>query len=166
MRDLFEKQLQHLYNSELLILNALPEMLEYVTDAELRNIINTYTLETYDQKQRLLEIGDYLHMRFKINNGKIILGLIEETRELYREFPKGFLMDMGIISKIQHVEHFQISAYETALLYARALDLPEVVGRLDETLWQAYEADELCSDYAKNLISDRNSREDGRIGFR
>src|SRR5680860_753651 len=80
MRDLFENQLQHLYNSELLIVNALPEMLEYATDVELRDIIKTYTQETYDQKQRLLEIGEYLHMRFKLNDGKFVLGLIEESR--------------------------------------------------------------------------------------
>lgn len=138
MRDLLENQLQHLYNSELFILNVLPEMLEYGTDNELRTIIKTYTKETYGQKQRLLEIGEYLHMKFKMNDGKIILGLIEETRELYLEFPKGFLMDVGLIAKIQHIKHFQISTYETGLLYAMALDISEVADRLEETLWEAY----------------------------
>ncbi len=52
MRDLFERQLQHLYNSELLILNALPEMLEHATDVGLRDIIRTYTEETYGQRER------------------------------------------------------------------------------------------------------------------
>ena len=166
MRDLFEKQLQHLYNSELLILNALPEMLEYATDAELRNLINTYTRETHGHKQRLVEIGDYLHIRFKINDGKIILGLIEEIRELYQEYPKGFLMDVGIIAKIQHIEHFQISAYETALLYAGALDINEVANRLNETLWEAYEADERCGYYVKELMFDSNRRDGDTLGAR
>src|SRR5680860_123141 len=159
MRDLFENQLQHLYNSELLIVNALPEMLEYATDVELRDIIKTYTQETYDQKQRLLEIGEYLHMRFKLNDGKFVLGLIEESRELYQEFSKGFLMDVGIIAKIQHIEHFQISAYETALLYAGALDINEVANRLNETLWEAYEADERCGYYVKGLMFDSKRRD-------
>lgn len=99
------------------------------------------------------EIGDFLHIRFRTNNGKTILGLLEETRELYGEFPKGFLMDVGIIGKIRHVEHFQISSYETALLYARTLDISEVATKLDETLWEAYEADERCSGYAKKLMA-------------
>ncbi len=105
-------------------------------------------------------------MRYRINDERIILGLIEETRELYSEFPKGFLMDVRIISKIRHMEHFQISAYETALLYAKALDIPEVVDRLDETWWEAYEADERCSDYAKDLMFDRNRRDEDTRGPR
>ncbi|MDT7827579.1 DUF892 family protein [Pricia sp. S334] len=156
MRDLFERQLQNLYNSELLILNILPEMLKYATDKELKEIIRRYTEQTYDQKQRLVEIGEYLHIRFKINDGKIILGLLEETRDLFADFPGGFLMDVGIISKIQHIGHFQISAYETALLYAKALDIKEVADQLDETLWEAYEGDENCGDYARNLIFNKN----------
>lgn len=152
MRDLFEKQLENLYNSELLILYALPEMGEYVTDEKLSEIIETCTKETYRQKTRLVEIGDYLHMKFKLNDGKIIRGLLEETKEMYEEFPKGLLMDVGIIAKIQHVEHFQITAYETALLYAKTLDIKEVAEKLDETLWEAYEADEYCSSYAEKLM--------------
>jgi ferritin-like metal-binding protein YciE len=62
MRDLFEKQLQNLYNSELLILNALLEMLEHATDGKLADIINAYIKETGDQKERLVEISDFLHI--------------------------------------------------------------------------------------------------------
>ncbi len=159
MLDLFEKQLQNLYNSELLILNTLPEMLDYATDGELVKIIETYIQITYNQKQRLVEIGDYLHIKFNIDDGQIIIGLLEETRDLFREFPKGFLMDVGIIAKLRHVQHFQISAYETAILYAKALNIPEVAAKLDASLWEAYEGDEDCSSYAKKLIYSRNKRD-------
>lgn len=152
MRDLFEKQLQNLYNSEVLILHALPEMSAYVTDEKLSRIIQSYIEETQDQKERLEEIADYLHLKFKIDNGKIIRGLLEETEELFDEYPKGLLLDVGIIAKIQHIEHFQISAYETALLYAKTLGVQEVAEQLDKTLWEAYEADEVCGSHAKKLM--------------
>lgn len=96
-------------------------MLENATDERLKQVIENYIKETYDQKQRLEEIGEYLHIKFYLNDRKIIRGLLEEVKELYEEFPKGFLMYVGIIAIMQHVEHFQISAYESALLYARTL---------------------------------------------
>jgi len=152
LRDLFEKQLQGVYNSEVLILNGLPEMLGNAYDESLRDIIKTQIKVTFDQKVRLEQIGQYLHVKYSINDGMIIRGLLDEISELYAEFSKGILMDIGIISKIQHVQHFQISAYETAMLYARKLGLDEVEAILEETLDEAYEADEECSFYAKNLV--------------
>jgi len=152
MRDLFEKQLQAVYNSEVLILGGLPEMLGYAGDESLRDIIKTQIKVTFDQKVRLEKIGKYLHVKLIENDGKIIRGLLDEISELYAEFPKGILMDVGIISKIQHVQHFQISAYETAMLYAKRLGLEEVEAVLEETLDEAYEADEECSSYAYNLL--------------
>jgi ferritin-like metal-binding protein YciE len=152
MRDLFEKQLQAVYNSEVLILSGLPGMLGYAVDESLRDIIKTQIKATFDQKVRLEQIGKYLPVKYIKNDGMIIRGLLDEINELYAEFPKGILMDVGIISKIQHVQHFQISAYETAMLYAKKLDLDEVEAILEQTLDEVYEADEECSSYAKNLL--------------
>ncbi|HEA29874.1 MAG TPA: DUF892 family protein [Leeuwenhoekiella sp.] len=156
MRDLLEKQLQNLYNSESLILNALPEMLLYARDLRLLEIIKSFIKETYTQKVRLEKIGTYLNIKVDVEDGKIIRGLLEDINDLYAEFPKGILMDVGIVSKLQHVQHFQISAYETALLYTKDLNIEEVSVILEETLNEAYDADEDCSRYAKNLLLKRN----------
>jgi len=153
VRDLFERQLQHLYTSEELILKALPEMLDYARDEGLCDIIKTQIRVTYEQKNRLKEIGKYLKFKIKVNDGKIIRGLLEEIHELYSEIPKGLLLDVAIISKILHIQHFQISAYETCMLYVKRLDLVEIEVILDKTLNEAYEADEECSGYAKYLLS-------------
>ena len=152
LRDLLEKQLQNLYNSELLILKALAEMQEYVTDYELQDILLMYTRETHDQKVRLEEIGELLKSKIAVKDGNIIRGLLEDVRELYREFPKGLLMDMGIITKLMHITHFQISGYESALLFSKNLDIGEMSEKLEKTLDEAYEADEYCATYAKNVM--------------
>lgn len=106
MRDLFERQLQFLYNSEVLILGGLPEMLDYASDDSLRDIIKSQIKVTFDQKVRLEQIGEYLRVKYVMSDGKIIRGLLEESNELYADYPRGILMDVGIISKIQHVQHF------------------------------------------------------------
>lgn len=155
MLDLFEMNLQNLYNSEALILKSLSKMLEHVTDEELREIIKFYDEETLIQKQRLEEISTYLKIKVDIQDGKIIRALIEDIEWLYEEFQKGLLMDVGIVSKLQHIQHFQISAYETALLYAQHLEITHVAKILNKTLDEAYEGDETCSYHAKRLLRKR-----------
>ncbi|HLT33999.1 MAG TPA: DUF892 family protein [Aquaticitalea sp.] len=156
MIDLFEKQLQNLYNSEVLVLASLPLMYVHATDESLRAIINFYTEETDRQKTRLEEIGEYLKIKIAINDGKVIKGLLDEAKELYEDFPKGKLLDAGIISKLQNIAHFQISAYETAMLITRHLGIKEVTKKLGKTLDEAYEADEYCSEYAAKLLLPKN----------
>lgn len=159
MMDLFEKQLQAVYNSEVLTLGGLPEMLGYAGDESLREIINTQIKVTVGQKLRLEKIGKYLHIKYIVDDGKMIKGLLDEMNELYKEFPKGLLMNVGIISKIQHIQHFQISAYETAMLYAKKLGLEEIVIILEMTLDEAYDADEECSSYAKRILLNEKDSE-------
>ncbi|WP_416441247.1 ferritin-like domain-containing protein [Leeuwenhoekiella sp. A16] len=158
MLDLLEKQLQNLYNSELLILDALAEMLDYVTDTKLKEHIKNFAIETQEQKVRLEDIGELLHLKIAIKDGNIIRGLLMDTHELYSDFSKGFLMDVGIISKILQITHFQISGYETALLYIKNLDISEVQEKLEKTLEEAYEGDENYQNYAKTLLLTKNNK--------
>lgn len=152
MIDLFEKQLQNLYNAEVLILDAIPLMYDNATDQTLKTIINYYTEDTRRQKTRLEEIGDFLKIKIAITEGQIIKGLLADTMELYREFQKGLILDAGIISKLQNIAHFQISSYETAALITRHLGIKEVEQKLEQTLEEAYEAAEACGEYAANLL--------------
>ena len=152
MIDLFERQLQNLYNSETLILKALPKMYKYATDEALLDIINAQINVTHKQKVRLEEIGRYLNIKVAIQDGNIIQGMLEDVAWLYEEIQKGNLMDAGLVSKLQNIQHFQISAYETAVLYAKNLHIREVSEKLTITLEEAYEADEYCSQFAQALL--------------
>lgn len=156
MQDLLEKQLQNLYNSEELILKVLPEMMHNATNKKLKKIIQTQITDTKTQKIRLEELSQYLKMKIINDDGKVIRGLVEDIRDLFADFPDGLLMDAGLISKLLHIQHFQISAYETGVLYAEALELKGVSKKLALTLDEAHEADEECSRFAKELILNKN----------
>ncbi|MGJ8593876.1 MAG: DUF892 family protein [Aquaticitalea sp.] len=152
MLDLFEKNLQNLYNSEDLILKSFPKMLHHVTDETLKEVVEFYQVLTDAQKERLVEIGAYLKVKIAVSDGNIIRALIEDVTWLYNEFPKGLLMDVGIVSKLKHIQHFQISAYENAVLYAKHLKIREVTELLNKSLEEAYEGDEVCSYHANRLL--------------
>ncbi|WP_179345855.1 DUF892 family protein [Winogradskyella ursingii] len=150
--DLFEKKLQNLYNSEILIVNSIPKLMQHVRDEELKDAVNLYYGETYRQKERLTDIGNYLNIKVAVQDGNIIRALIEDVKWLYDEFAKGLLMDVGIVSKLRNIQHFQISAYETALLYSQHLKVDEVSDLFKQTLDEAYEGDEIYSYHAKRLL--------------
>lgn len=152
MLDLFERQLQVLYSSESLILKDLPNMREHVYEAQLKDIITDHIQITSNQIARLEEIGVYLNINVHIKDGNIIRALMEDVDWLFEHFSIGLLRDVGIVTKLQAAQHFQISAYETARLYADTLNLKEVAQMLDRTLSEAYEGDEFCGSYVKGLL--------------
>lgn len=160
LRDLFERQFKHIYNSELLILDGLAAMSDFASDNKLKKFIRDYRNETGRQLKRLEEIALLLHFEYRIMDGKVIIGLLEETNELFENFSKGFLVDVAILGKLRQIEHFQISEYEIALLYANTLKIPEVADKINETLMESYEADECCSAFAEEFILNRDSNDD------
>ena len=153
LHDLLEKQLRNLYAAETLILERLPEILNHASDKGLKDIINAIIEVTDQQRSRLKKIGDYLNFKVTVRDGKIIKGLLEEMKELFEEFSEGNLLDIAIISQLQHIQHFQISAYESTLLYTKTLLLEEISSILDDTIDEAYMANENCSRYMKLLLS-------------
>jgi ferritin-like metal-binding protein YciE len=58
-------------------------------------------------------------------------------------------MDALIIANAQRVEHYEISAYGTAISWAKELDLDDVVDLLDESLDEEAAADEKLTSIAQ-----------------
>ena len=59
-------------------------------------------------------------------------GLLEEGSELIEEEPDQIVLDAGLISAAQRVEHYEISAYGTAVEWARLLAVSVLVVPLVE----------------------------------
>lgn len=156
LQDLLEKQLQHLYIAESLILEELPGMLYYVSEENLLTLIQAHIQMTFNQKIRLEKIADYLRIKIDVKDGQMIKGLIDETHKLYDEFPRGMLLDIGIVSKLQLIQHFQIAGYEIVSLYLKSMKLTEVLPIIETTLDEAYSSDEDCSSYVKKSLSRRD----------
>ena len=69
-------------------------------------------------------------------------GIIEEGSEKLQEDMEGSVLDACLIGAAQKVEHYEICAYGTAVAWAEALGLSEVVDVLNETLEEEKAADE------------------------
>jgi hypothetical protein len=80
-------------------------------------------------------------------------GLIEEANEMIGEDAEEEVLDAGLISKAQHVEHYEMAGYGTVRTYALTLGESEHAELLEQTLNEEKEADELLTQLAENSIN-------------
>jgi len=82
-----------------------------------------------------------------------IEALIEEGSELIKDQPDADLLDAGVISKVQHVEHYEMAGYGTVRTYARQLGLGNQAQLLQQTLDEEGETDHLLTELAESGIN-------------
>jgi hypothetical protein len=80
-------------------------------------------------------------------------GLLEEGKELIGEKPDKEVLDAGLISKAQHVEHYEMAGYGTVRTYARLLGEDAQADLLQQTLDEEGETDHLLTQLAEGGIN-------------
>jgi ferritin-like metal-binding protein YciE len=80
-------------------------------------------------------------------------GLIEEGQELLKEKPDPDVLDAGLISKAQHIEHYEIAGYGTVRTYAELLGETRQAQLLQQTLDEEGQTDKLLTELAESSIN-------------
>ena len=148
-RHLLAEQLSDIHSAETQISEALPKLIESASDDELKDALSMHLDETRDQIMRLERVFEELG---ESPSGKVCVGmkgLLEEGEEATHKRVTGTLRDALIIAGAQRVEHYEISAYGTAIAWAKQLDLDDVVDLLDESLDEEAAADEKLTSIAE-----------------
>lgn len=185
LKDLLNHEILDLYSAEKQIIEALPSMIDEVTNTQLRNALERHLEITKVHKERIEKV-------YKIitgNNDKAevlpenksffsrlfggvtepkckgIEGLIKEGEKIVDENMTPEVRDAAIIAAAQKIEHYEISGYGTALAYAKQLNLEFVKPLLEETLNEEYEADDLLTQLAVSQlnIEAQNATDDYKI---
>jgi ferritin-like metal-binding protein YciE len=78
---------------------------------------------------------------------------IEEGHQLIEEEPDDDVLDAGLISAAQHVEHYEMAGYGTVRTYARQLGYESQAVLLQRTLDEEGETDHLLTDLAEARIN-------------
>lgn len=154
LKDLFEHQLKDLYSAENQLLDALPKVLENVSDSQLKDSIESHKEETKKHKERISEICDDLGIKAAGEECKAMKGLIEETNHFLKEDADAEVKDAGIIANCQRIEHYEISGYGTAVKFAKQLGHKSIAEKLQKTLNEEYSADEKLDKLAENRINE------------
>ena len=153
LEDLFLETLKDIYWAEKKILTALPKMAKAAQSGELRKAFEKHQRETEGQVGRLEQVFQLLGQAPKGKKCEAIEGLIEEGKEVMKDFKGSPALDAGLLCAAQAVEHYEISRYGTMRTWAEELGLGEAVKLLEATLEEEKETDEALSGIATSVVN-------------
>jgi len=153
LRELYVTELRDLYSAENQILRALPKMVKAASSEELKNAFTEHLAQTKTHVNRLAQIFDKLDTNPKGKKCRGMEGLIEEGKELLEENAEQEVLDAGLISAAQKVEHYEMAAYGCVRTYAKLLGDDEAAELLQETLNEEGETDKKRTGLAEGSIN-------------
>jgi ferritin-like metal-binding protein YciE len=153
LKDLYIDELKDLYSAENQILKALPKMIKKATHPQLKRAFATHERQTRQQVKRLERICKALGESPRGKKCKGMEGVIADGAELMKEKAEPDVMDAGLISAAQHVEHYEIAGYGTVRTYAQELGFEDQAMLLQQTLDEEKQTDELLTGLAVSAIN-------------
>ncbi len=151
LEKLYVDELKDLYSAETQILKGLPRMIKAASSRELKRAFTDHERVTKRQVKRLERIFKELGASPRGKKCVGMEGLIEEAKELISEKPEPDVLDAGLISKAQHVEHYEMAGYGTVRNYAKVLGYRDQAALLQETLNEEGDADKLLTQISARL---------------
>src|SRR3984957_14766852 len=143
LKDLYIDELRDIYSAENQLVKALPKMAKAATSEELRNSFEEHLEQTKGHLERLEKIFQELDEKPTGKKCKGMEGLIEEGSEMIEEEElEGEVLDAGLISAAQRVEHYEIAAYGCVRTYAKLLGENDAAALLEETLKEEKQTDQ------------------------
>lgn len=162
LKDAFLDSLNDLHSAEQQLLKALPAMERKASSEELKAIIRAHFDETEEHVMRLKKIESMMKAKLTDHTCRAMLGLVEEEKSVIsRESSNGALIDTLLIGVMSRVEHYEMAAYESALIMAEELGEDSVAKILNEILKEEFDTKEkLHSLYRDEILPDANVAED------
>ena len=153
LKDLYVEELKDLYSAEKQLVKALPKMAKAANSPELQKAFKTHLRQTAEHASRLEKICGELGVSPRGKKCVGMEGLIEEGSDLIEEEPDPDVLDAGLISAAQHVEHYEMAGYGTVRTYARQLGFEAQADLLQQTLDEEGETDHLLTALAETGIN-------------
>ena len=142
LRDLYVEELKDLWSAENQILKALPRMIKAATHPKLKKAFAKHERQTQRAREaaRAHLQGSSASAR-AARSASGMEGLIEEGKDLIKEKPDKDVLDAGLISAAQHVEHYEMAGYGTCRTWARLLGYDDQARLLQTTLDEEQQTD-------------------------
>lgn len=153
LQKLYVDELKDLYSAENQILKALPKMIKAATNPELKKGFTKHERQTREHVKRIERICRSLGVKPKGKKCVGMEGVLKEGSELIKEKPEKEVLDAGLISAAQHVEHYEMAGYGTVRTWARLLGYADQQALLQQTLDEERETDEALTTLAESTIN-------------
>jgi len=151
LRELMIDELQDLHSAEQQIVKALPKLIKASHNPNLKQAFEHHLEETKNHVTRLDNVFKRLGESPKGKTCEGMKGLLKEGEERISDGGGPEVLDAGLISFAQRVEHYEIAAYGSARTYAELLGDREAVRLLNETLEEEKAADAKLTQVARTV---------------
>ncbi len=153
LKDLFIDEVKDMYNAENQLTKALPQMAKKASSDKLREAFEEHLKETENQIKRLEDVFKELDLEPKGKTCEAMKGLVNEGKEIMDEIKELDVLDAGLISAAQKVEHYEIASYGTLINFSERLGLKKAGDLLKENLDEEYAADEKLTKIAESEVN-------------
>jgi ferritin-like metal-binding protein YciE len=153
LRRLFAEQMKDIYYAEKRLVDALPEMRDAASNANLKQAFADHLAETQQHVIRLEQAFASMGVTPEEERCPAMNGIITEAKQLMKLDDTPALRDAALICAAQKAEHYEIVTYGCLRSYAQTLGLPTVENLLNQTLEEEIETDEYLSDLAEQGIN-------------
>lgn len=156
LEKLYIDELKDLWSAEKQIIEALPKMARAAHARSLKQAFNRHLAQSRQHKKRLERILKSLGMGPRGKHCGGMEGLIKEGAELIKEKPEPDVLDAGLITAAQHVEHYEMAGYGTVRTWARLLGYKDQADLLQRTLNEEGDTDKGLTRLAKRINVEAN----------
>lgn len=152
LKDLFIHELKDLFSAESQIIKALPKMAKAAANPELKAGFEAHLEETKEHAIRLKTLLEKHGQTTRGPKCKGMEGLLKEGADMIEEEGDADVLDAGLISAAQRVEHYEMAGYGCARTYAVALGDKDGAAILQTTLDEEGATDKKLTKVAAALV--------------
>jgi ferritin-like metal-binding protein YciE len=169
--NLFLELLRECFDFETQIIDALPNVINKVTNLELKEGLSQHLDETKQQLQRLKSIFKALNENPSGRNCIVLKAMIADTNEFLTKDMSPATKDAYLIISCQKIEHYEITCYGSLIALANCLrdwqkddrvDFEEIIEQLELSLGEEKDADEKLTDIAEGGFFTTGINEEAR----
>jgi ferritin-like metal-binding protein YciE len=151
--DLFQDELADRYDSEKRLVIAMPKMIKAATCGHLRNLIEGHLMETERQVTKLEKVFKLFGEKPSLNKCEATIGLLVEGAEVMADNKGWPVLNAGIISVAQKIEHYEIASYGCLREWAMLLGNKSASALLKEILDEEKAANEALIELARSCCN-------------
>ncbi len=151
LAELYVEELKDLWSAEKQILKALPKMIKAATAPALKKGFAKHARQTQEHVRRLERILKSLDASPRGKKCVGMEGLLKEGADLIKEKPEADVLDAGLISAAQHVEHYEMAGYGTVRTWAKVMGHKDHARMLQQTLDEEGATDKALTKLAERI---------------
>jgi ferritin-like metal-binding protein YciE len=149
LANLFDDELRDTYDAEHQIVKALPDLINAVSNDQLREALQSHLEETRGQVKRLQRVFQSRGIKAQGKHCDGMEGILKEGAALIQEDGEDAVRNAVFIASAQRVEHYEIAAYGTLIAWAEILGYDEAATLLTNNLAEEEAADASLSELAE-----------------